>query len=90
MVVKLDKRFLLDTFGVGDFDALAFSITSMAPSLAEYYLSSVCSNCEDSFINKRNIANSIYCGQYSILIDYSDDVFLEYESSDSYEEQSLF
>lgn len=90
MVVRIDRLFLFSTFGVSDFESLAQSLTSMAPSLVEYYLSSVFTDTQEIYINKRNIASSFYFGAFTLLVDYNEDVFLEYEQQDDYEEQSLF
>lgn len=90
MTVKLDKFLLLNTFGVSDFCALTQSISSMAPSLAEYYLASVWGQFEEVYINKKNIAETIYCGNYTIFLDYYDDVFLEHIASNDEDELSLF
>ena len=97
MIALLNKETLYNTFGVNDFNALGDSINNMAPSMVEYYLSDLCdySNINDTgngfYLNKRNIENSIFIGEYSIYIDYNEDIFLEIEiSEDDYETASLW
>jgi len=97
MITLLNKEILYNTFGVNDFNALGDSINNMAPSMVEYYLSDLCdySNINDAengfYLNKRNIENSIFIGEYSIYIDYNEDIFLEIEISvDDYETASLW
>ncbi len=61
----------------------------MAPSMVEYYLSDLCdySNINDEnnsfYLNKRNIENSISISEYSIYIDYNEDIFLEIDISEN-------
>jgi len=77
MVLLLNKNSLYSTFGVNDFNLLEQNIQSMAPSMVEYYLSDLCNGNEDTYLNKRNIQESINIGEYSIYLDYNEDVYLE-------------
>ncbi len=77
MVLLLNKNSLYSTFGVSDFDSLDKNMQSMAPSMVEYYLSDLSSGNEDTYLNKRNIQESISIGEYSIYLDYDDEIYLE-------------
>lgn len=97
MISLLKKDVLYNTFGVEDFSSLGHAINNMAPSMVEYYLSDLCdySNINDMengfYLNKRNIENSINFGDYSIYIDYNEDIFLEIEmSQEDYDTGSLW
>ena len=81
MVLLLNKNSLYSTFGVSDFISLDYNIQSMAPSMVEYYLSDLSSDNDDTYLNKRNIQNTISIGDYSIYLDYDDEVYLEIENS---------
>ena len=69
---------MFSTFGADSFSELENQISSMAPSMVGYYLSDMCAGCEESYINKRNIQDTIYCDEYNICLDYNDDIYLEY------------
>lgn len=97
MITLLNKDSLFTTFGVEDFNSLGNSINNMAPSMVEYYLSDLCdysniNDCENGFyLNRRNIENSITIGEYSIYIDYNEDIFLEIDTTEEeYETGSLW
>ena len=87
MILLLDKTSLYLTFGVDDFQSLDDAINNMAPSMVEYYLSDLSNGIEDIYLNKRNIQNSLNIGDYSIYLDYEDEIYLEIndEKDDSYE-----
>lgn len=88
MITLLNKDSLYNTFGVKDFNSLGDTVNSMAPSMVEYYLSDLCDysavNDHESslYLNKRNIENSILIGEYSIYIDYNQDIYLEVETTE--------
>lgn len=92
MVLILNKISLYSTFGVDCFESLDLSINSMAPSMVEYYLSDLASSNDNVYLNKRNIQNSITVGEYSIYIDYDEEIYLEIEDSknDDFETASLW
>ena len=77
MVLLLNKNSLYSTFGVSDFNSLDQNIQTMAPSMVEYYLSDLSNGNEDTYLNKRNIQESISVGEYSIYLDYDEEVYLE-------------
>jgi len=81
MILVLNKSSLYSTFGVDCFDSLDQSINTMAPSMVEYYLSDLSNGNEDAYLNKRNIQNSINIGDYSLYLDYDEEVYLEIEDS---------
>jgi hypothetical protein len=81
MVLLLNKTSLYNTFGVDDFNSLDNAINTMAPSMVEYYLSDLSSGNEDTYLNKRNIQDSLNVGDFSLYIDYDDEVYLEIEDS---------
>lgn len=92
MVLLLNKTSLYSTFGVNSFDSLDDAINSMAPSMVEYYLSDLSNGNEDAYLNKRNIQNSLCIGDYSLYIDYDEEIYLEIEDSveESFETGSLW
>lgn len=93
MTVQLDKNILFSTFGVSSFEQLDSSAQTMAPSMIEYYLSDISSNLENqsTYINKSNIQQTIYLDEYSIYLDYNDEIYMEFEqSSQELETQSLW
>jgi hypothetical protein len=92
MILLLNKISLFSTFGVDSFDSLDASINTMAPSMVEYYLSDLSFGNDDTYLNKRNIQNSINIGEYSIYLDYDDEIYLEIEDNqeDDYETASLW
>ena len=92
MILLLNKNSLYSTFGVDCFDSLDQSINGMAPSMVEYYLSDLSSGNDDAYLNKRNIQNSINVGEYSIYLDYDDEIYLEIEDAqaDDFETASLW
>lgn len=81
MLILLNKTSLYSTFGVDSFESLDSSINSIAPSMVEYYLSNLSLDTNDAYLNKRNIQNSICIGEYSIYLDYDEEVYLEIEDS---------
>lgn len=92
MILLLNKNSLYSTFGVDSFDLLDQSINNMAPSMVEYYLSDLSNGNDDAYLNKRNIQHSISVGEYSIYLDYDEEIYLEIEDStaDDYETGSLW
>ncbi len=94
MIVSLNKSLLFSTFGVDDFDNLEQVIGSMAPSMVEYYLSDLSNSNDDTYLNKRNVQETISVGDYSLYLDYDDEVYLEISDDnsvvDDYETPSLW
>ena len=76
MITQVNKDSLYNMFGVDNFNLLESALDNMAPSLVEYYLSSLTSN-DDSYFNKRDIEESISIGDYNLYIDYSKNIYLE-------------
>ncbi len=82
MIISLDKNSLYSTFSVENFQSLESAIDNMAPSLAEYYLSSFCDSNEDNiYLNKRDIEEKVSIGEYNLYLDYSQNIYLELISS---------
>jgi hypothetical protein len=80
MITQVNKNSLFNMFGVKDFNLLEGAIDSMAPSLVEYYLSSLTDD-DDTYFNKRDIEESISIGDYNLYIDYSKNIYLELTST---------
>ena len=76
MLILLNKNSLYSTFGVDSFESLDLSISSIAPSMVEYYLSNLSLESDEIYLNKRNIQNSISVGDYSIYLDYDEEIYL--------------
>ena len=63
----------------------------MAPSMVEYHLDDL-SNLSDgsAYLNRSNIQQTIYINDYSLYLDYNDEIYLEFEQKDNeYETQSF-
>lgn len=93
MTLLLNKTSLFSTFSVENFDSLDDSINNMAPSMAEYYLSDLSNGNDEAYLNKRNIQNSISIGEYSLHLDYDEEIYLEIDdtnTSDEFETGSLW
>ncbi|MFK2821720.1 hypothetical protein [Arcobacter sp. YIC-80] len=92
MTILLNKNSLYNTFGVNDFNCLEDAVNKMAPSMVEYYLSDLSQYSEDAYLNKSQIENSVYIGDYSLYIDYSDNVYLELDNqkTNPYETESFW
>ena len=80
MITQVNKDSLFNIFGVKNFELLHSAIDNMAPSLVEYYLSSLTSD-DELYFNKRDIEESISMGDYSLYIDYSKNIYLELNST---------
>lgn len=91
MIISLDKNKLFSTFSVQDFSQLENSFDTLAPSMVEYYLSSLSSE-EESYINRSNIQSTISLDDYTLYLDYDDNTYLEINSSgcDEYATGSLW
>jgi hypothetical protein len=77
MILLLNKISLYTTFGVDNFDSLDEVINKMAPSMVEYYLSDLSNGIENIYLNRKNIQNSLNIGEFSIYLDYEEEVYLE-------------
>lgn len=80
MITLINNSSLFNMFGVGEFNLLEGAIDNMAPSLVEYYLSSLSDN-DDTYFNKKDIEESISIGDYNLYIDYSKNIYLELTST---------
>lgn len=89
MITQINKDSLYHMFGVGNFDLLESAIENMAPSLVEYYLSSLTSD-DDAYFNKRDIEETISIGDYNLYIDYSENIYLEQNSTNEDSTQSFW
>lgn len=64
----------------------------MAPSMVEYYLSDLASSSEEnSYINRSNIQQTLNIDEYSLYVDYNEDIYMEFtEDTSEYTTQSLW
>lgn len=90
MILPLNRTTLFNTFGVDNFNSLDSAINNMAPSMVEYYLSDLSDGCETIYLNKRNIQNSLYIGDFSIYEDYDESLYLEISDEKTEEETGSF
>ena len=90
MIIQLNKDSLFTTFAVDSFDCLEGSINNMPPSIVEYHLCDLFSNNDDSYLNKKDIQNSLKFGDYSIYLDYSENIYLENQIHEDNTTQSLW
>jgi len=82
MFILVNKDSLYKTFGIENFKLLEDAVDTMAPSLVEYHLNALSEYSDEAYFNKRDIENSISVGDYNLYIDYSENVYLEFNSSD--------
>ncbi|MBT3280774.1 MAG: hypothetical protein HOF69_06965 [Campylobacteraceae bacterium] len=87
MIINLDKNKLYSTFSVSDFSELENSFETLAPSMVEYYLSSL-SGEDETYINRSKIQNTVYLDEYTIYLDYDDNTYLEITSKNEDDEYS--
>jgi hypothetical protein len=92
MITLLNKNSLYNTFGVDSFNSLEEVVNNMAPSLVEYYLSDLSQYCEDAYLNKTQIEQTVTIGDYYLYIDYNQEVYLEMDNTkeDPYETASFW
>ena len=92
MIILLDKHNVYSTFSVNSFDQLELSINNISPSMVEYYLSDLCSIQDNEIhLNKSNIEKSLYLDNYSLHLDYSDNIYLEItQTQDELESNTLW
>ena len=83
MIFPLNKDSLFSTFGVDSFYGLDSAINSMAPSMVDYYLSDLSIGTDNIYLNKRSIQDSISIGEFSIYLDYDEEVYLEIQEDNS-------
>lgn len=83
MTILLNKNSLYNTFGIEDFNCLEDAVNNMAPSMVEYYLSDLSQYSEDTYLNKSQIESSVYIGDYSLYKDYSDNIYLELDNTNT-------
>ncbi len=60
--------------------------------MVEYYLSDLSNGNEDAYLNRKNIQETISIGEYSIYLDYDEEIYLEIADflEDSFETGSLW
>ena len=91
MVTQLDNNLFFNTFGVNSFYEFEQNIQSMPPSMVEYYLSNLSDGLENSYLNRSNIQQAVVIDEYSLYLDYGDNIFLEFNKKDEeYETLSLW
>jgi hypothetical protein len=91
VILLLNKISLYATFGVEDFNSLDKAINNMAPSMVEYYLSDLSNGIENIYLNKKNIQDSLNIGDFSIYLDYEDEIYLEInDEKEDFETSSLW
>jgi hypothetical protein len=92
MITLLNKTSLYNTFGVDNFNSIESAVDSMAPSMVEYHLSDLSQYSDDVYLNKSNVEHSLSIGDYSLYIDYSNNIYLELDNDfiDTHETASLW
>jgi len=83
MITLLNKMSLYNTFGVDNFTSIESAMDNMAPSMVEYYLSDLNQYSEDIYLNKSNVEHSLSIGDYSLYMDYSNNVYLELDNNEN-------
>ncbi len=92
MILLLNKHLLFSTFEVNTFQDLDLAVNNMAPSMVEYYLSNLSNGTANIYLNKKNIQNSINIGDFSLYLDYDNEIYLEIKEniSENFETNSLW
>ena len=92
MIIQIDKESLYKTFSVECFLSIENSTQQMAPSMVEYYLNDLAaSNNGSAYINRSQIQQTIFLDEYSLYMDYNNDIYLEFiQKDDQYETESLW
>jgi hypothetical protein len=91
MIKQIEKNDLFSIFNIENFLHLETIIDNFSPSLAEYHLEIFFSNSEnESFLNKRNIQNSLNIGSFSLYLDYDENIYLESFENNLSDEATLF
>jgi hypothetical protein len=90
MITLVNKDSLYSVFGVKTFNLLEGAIDTMAPSLVEYYLSSLCEYADESYFNKKDVEESVSIGEYNLYIDYDQNIYLEVNSTNDNHTQGFW
>lgn len=90
MITLVNKDSLYNLFGAVNFQSLEELVEGMAPSLVEYHLSSLCEYSDEIYFNKRDVESRFSIGDYSLYIDYSENIYLEFEESSFEDSSSLW
>lgn len=90
MLIQLNKDSLFTTFSVDSFDSLEGSINNMPPSMVEYHLADLFAYNDDYYLNKKDIQDTVRFGDYSIYLDYSENIYLENQIEENNLTQSLW
>ena len=78
MVVNVHKSEIFNIFEVESFSLLELKIDQISPSLAEYHLENFIQNKEcEKFFNKKDIQNSFCIGNFSLHLDYNENIYIE-------------
>ena len=93
MVYSIDIADICLTFNISTISELDGAISSIAPSMCEYYFNNLitCYGDKNCYLNRSQIQKTIHIGDYSLYLDYSDNIFIEkQENVDEYIAQSLW
>ena len=92
-MIYLDSyKELYTLLNINNFNKIQDAISSIAPSLLEYYLEQLLNNIEsNSILNKHNIQDTINLDKYTLYLDYSDNLYIELDIiEDEYSTTSLW
>jgi hypothetical protein len=78
MIIQLDTNNLYATFSVDNFTQLENSFNTLAPSMVDYYLSSLV-NDDEIYVNQNNIQHTIYLDDYTVYLGYDNNIYLKLE-----------
>ncbi|WP_404317409.1 hypothetical protein [Malaciobacter canalis] len=90
MTKQINKNTLFNTFGIDSFNSLEEAINKMPPSIVEYHLNNLDINDCEVYFNKKDIEKSVNFGEYSIYLDYSDNIFIEIDIEEDNYTNSFF
>ncbi len=62
----------------------------MPPSIVEYHLNNLDTHECEVYFNKRDIEKSVNFGEYSIYLDYSDNIYIEIDIEEDNYTNSFF
>jgi len=91
LVFLLDYQHFCQTFDIESFDQIESKIDTMAPSIVEYYLSDLASTVDSQVtLNHSQIQYKVSIGEYCLMLDYDENIYLEFTESQDDETDSLW
>lgn len=91
MIYLDNNNKILTLFNSKEFCELNNVFNCLAPSMCEYHFRELIRELSNNVIlNKTNIQDKIDIYDYTLYLDYNNDIYLEYISNNEYETESLW